>query len=293
MLLVVLLYALTISADSCNDTEQISCDGIIFQDVYYDTEVLLRNLGRPYNLVLHKYTGRLFFSHTIRRKGEVDFEIMSCYVDTKQCSPVVGVPGGYAIGYDAENDDLFFGGHDGIYKYAFPTSKAEFFAEDGKSIWAIFVRRNFFYIEYPSQRLYVYKTYKFEPVFKAVGIEVYKFFITKNLEIYFVNKTALYKVDKSNEEPIMLDDEIIVRQIVEDNYGDVYFCGSDGIYLEEKPYRRTKRVAFIDQGFGMAFDEHERLIYSDKKNIYRLNPSSDAEYCYNKLIYGKEEQNKI
>ncbi|CAH2059039.1 unnamed protein product, partial [Iphiclides podalirius] len=292
MLLIILLYTPAFATDSYDAHNTVTCDGIFFQDVYYDREVLVKNLGRPYNLVLHKYSGYLFFSHTIRDGDQVDFGIMSCHVDSKECKPITGVPGGYAIGYDKENDELYFGGHDGIYKYNFRTTKAEFFEEDGKSIWAIFIRRNFYYIEYPSQRLYVYKHDKFVTVYEDIGIEVFNFFITKNLEIYFSNKTALYKVDRTSEFPIMLDDETVVRQIVEDTYGDVYFCNNDGIHMEDKPYKRLKRIALIEQCFGMTFDEQQRLLYSDTDNIYRLNPSQDAQYCYDKLIYSKRKRNQ-
>ncbi|CAK1594743.1 unnamed protein product [Parnassius mnemosyne] len=285
MLLLFLISALTFVTRTYETTNQTLCDGIIFQQVYYDKEVLVTNLGRPYNLVLHKYTGDLFFSHTIHTGTQVDFGIMACHVDSKKCYPVDGVPGGYAIGYDSAKDDLYFGGHNGIYKYNFVTKKAEFFAEEGKSIWGIFVKSNFYYIEYPTQRLYVYRRKKFVQVAKAIGIEILIFFISKKLEIYFSNKTALYKVDKVSKLPIVLNDEIITRQIVEDNYGDVYFCADDGIYIEESPFHRVKRAAYINQGFGMTFDEHERIIYSDRNSIYILNPSSDSEFCYDKLFY--------
>lgn len=288
MLLIILLYAPTIAKET-NNTNKVKCDGLVFQDVYYDKEIIVKNLGRPYNLVYHKYTGRLFFSHTIQLGSQIDFGIMSCVINSKECSSISGVPGGYAIGYDSENDDLYFGGHDGIYKYKFMSTEAEFFAEDGKSIWGIFIRRNFYYIEYPSQKLFVYKIDKFVQVSEAVGIEILTFYISRSLEIYFSNKTALYKVDKINEFPVMLNDAIIVRQIVEDNYGDIYFCSADGIYMDDKPFNRVKRIAKINQGFGMTFDEQERVIYSDVSTIYRLNPSSNAVYCYDKVVLLKEQ----
>lgn len=288
MFLILLLYAPTTAIETNNS--DIKCDGLIFQDVYYEREILVKNLGRPYNLVYHKYTGRLFLSHTIQTGSQIDFGIKSCHINSKQCTSITGVPGGYAIAYDSENDDLYFGGHDGIYKYKFMSTQAQFFAEDGKSIWGIFIRRNFYYIEYPSQKLFVYKIDKFVQVSEAVGIEILTFFISRSLEIYFSNRTALYKVDKANEYPVMLNDGLIVRQIIEDNYGDVYFCASDGIYMDDKPFHRVKRVAKIKQGFGMTFDERERVIYSDVSNIYRLNPSNNSIYCYDKLVYLKDEE---
>nr|XP_034837062.1 ommochrome-binding protein-like [Maniola hyperantus] len=262
--------------------DEISCNGLIFDHVYFDREVLVEKLGRPYNLVVHKFSATLFFSHTVQNGTVVDFQIMSCDIKKKayKCRDIDGVPGGYAVAYDSGNDDIYFGGHDGIYKYNFLTKSAEFFAEEGKSIWGLFVRNNFYYIEYPSQKLYVYVDDKFLEVAEAIDIEVDIFFVSKHRDIYFSNKTALYKVEKVSRSTIMLDDAISVRQIVEDSYGDIYFCANNGIYVEDKPYVRVKKVANIDNAFGMSFDEHDRVVYSDKNAIYRLLKSNDSRICY-------------
>lgn len=263
--------------------EIVICDGIVYNDVYFQRQVLVRNYGRPYNLVVHKYSGILFFSHTLTNVTHVDFGITACHINKKVCADVAGVPGGYAIAYDAGNDDIYFGGHDGIYKYNFLTKSAEFFAEKGKSIWSIFIRRHFYYIEYPTQKLYVYQDDTFVLVAEALNIEVDHFFVSKNLDIYFSNKTALFKVEKMRKNPILLNDEIVVRQIVDDTYGDVYFCASNGVYLENKPYHNLKKMASIDNTFGMTFDENDHVIYSDKDAIYRLLPSKYSNVCYKAL----------
>ncbi|XP_063834447.1 ommochrome-binding protein-like [Ostrinia nubilalis] len=270
--------------------EKVVCDGIIFNHVYFDRELLVNNLGRPYNLVMHKFSGLLFFSHTVQNGTHADFLITTCHIDKRTCSNVSGVPGGYAIAYDAGNDDIYLGGHDGIYKYNFLTKSADFFAEEGKSIWGLFVRRNFYYIEYPTQKLRVYQDDEFLPVAEAINIEVDHFFISKHMDIYFSNRTALYKVEKPKKEAIVLSDEVVIRQIVEDSYGDTYFCTSDGIYIEDKPYHRIKKVAHIVQAFGLTFDEHDQIVYSDRNAIYRLKPSKVGPLCYEVLTNPAERE---
>ncbi|RVE53767.1 hypothetical protein evm_001659 [Chilo suppressalis] len=274
-------------------SEKVACDGIIFHQVYYDREMLFSNLGRPYNLIMHKFSGLLFFSHTVQNSTHVDFTITSCHIDKRECHDVTGLPGGYAIAYDPGNDDIYLGGHDGIYKYNFLTKGAEFFAEEGKSVWGIFVKRNFYYIQYPSQKLHVYQDDYFVPVVEASNIEIDHFFISKHMDIYFSNRTALYKVERPQKEATLLNDETVIRQIVEDGYGDIYFCASDGIYLEDKPYSRTKQVAQINQAFGMTFDEHDNIIYSDQDAIYRLLPSKSNNICYQALSAHQEKEAKI
>ncbi|XP_050675402.1 ommochrome-binding protein-like [Leptidea sinapis] len=283
MLLLLLLTVPDVAVENNVKNEKVSCDGLLFHDVYYDREILVGNLGRPYNLVVHKQTGVLLFSHTVQNGTEIDFEIMACHFnkEPKQCDIIGGIPGGYAIAYDSANDDIYFGGHDGIYKYNFFTKSAEFFDERGKSIWGLFIRKNFYYIEYPTQKLYVYQNDDFVKVAEAVNIEIDNFFVSKAGDIYFANKTALYKVESVGRRTVVLSDEVMVRQIADDKYGDIYICGTDGIYLEDKPFNRIKRIAEIDHAFGITFDGDDNAIYANRNTIYRLLPSNTTGTCYN------------
>lgn len=271
-------------------TEKIACDGLIFHHVYYNKEVLFTKVGKPYNLVYHKFSGLLFFSHTVEESMHVDFAIKACHLDSKNCFDVGGIDGGYAIAYDLLNDDIYMGGHNGIYQYNFLTKQAEYFDAKGKSIWALFIRKNFYYIEYPSQKLYVYKDSGFVEVAEAIGIEIDHFHVSRSNQIYFSNKTAVFKVVKSGRHTEVLSDDVVVKQIAEDSYGDIYFACSDGIYLEDKLDIGISKVASIDQCFGLTFDNNDYVIYSDKNSINRLAPSNHSELCYNAIISAASEK---
>lgn len=271
--------------------KKIACDGLIFHQVYYDKEVLFTKIGKPYNLVYHKFSGTLFFSHTVEESMHVDFAIRACHIDSKKCIDVGGIEGGYAIAYDLMNDDIYFGGHNGIYQYNFLTKQAEYFDERGKSIWALFIRKNFYYIEYPGQKLYVYRDSGFVEVAEAIGIEIDHFHVSRSNQIYFSNKTAVFKV-LTGRYTAVLSDDVVVKQIGEDNYGEIYFACSDGIYLEDKLDVGISKVASIDQCFGLTFDTNDYVIYSDKNSINRLAPSNHSELCYNAIISAESEKRK-
>lgn len=285
MLLFFLLLSIVSELNAKRDVTY--CSGLMFDHVYYDKEILLQGLGRPHNLVLHKFSNTLFFSHTIHNGADVDFEIICYDMKKKEYHRVQNIPGGYAIAYDQGNDDIYFGGHDGIYKYNFLTKSAEFFSEKGKSIWGLFIRKNFYYIEYPIQKLYVYVDENFVRVAEAVNIEVDNFFVSQPNDIYFANKTALYKIERDTKRIIILSDNLTIRQIVEDTFGDIYFCGN-GIYVENKPFDNVKRVAQVD-AFGMIFDGNEDVIYSDGNAIYRLVPSNSSAMCSESLNLSAKE----
>lgn len=270
----------------------VTCNGVIFNDVYFDREIIFKNLGRPYNLFMHKYSETIYFSNTLRNETHIDFVITLCEINERECIDITDVPGGYAIAYDSDNDDVYFGGHDGLYKFNPVTNKANFFAEKGKSIWGLFVKNKIYYIEYPSQKLFVYKEDSFVKVTAAQNIEIDNFYITKNNDVYYSNKTALFKLEKGSKDVVYLNDELVIRQIVEDSFGDVYFVASDGVYLEDKPYDRVKKLANIDQAFGLTFDGNDKIIYSNKDSINRLNPSQHSDECYSFLIENEEKQNE-
>lgn len=271
------LYALkTIIADFNNE-----CSGILFDQVYHDKETIVEGINKANNLIYHKESDLLFFSHTVGNETHVDFQIVVCQVQRRKCENVKGINGGYAIAYDHGNDDIYFGGHDGIFRYNFLSKSADYFSEEGVSIWGLFIRKNFYYIAYPSQRLHVYEDDHFLPVPEAANIEIDHFYISKYKDIYFSNRVGLYKIELVTRSPIMLNDEITVRQITEDRFGDViYFCASDGIYIEDKPYHRVKKVAQINNAFGLALDDKDNVIYSDDRGIYKLTENRDSLCLY-------------
>ncbi|CAB3232506.1 unnamed protein product [Arctia plantaginis] len=276
----------------------VKCDGQIFRQTYFDKYTLFEGLGKPYNLMMHKYTGNLFFSHTIQNGTKIDFGIMSCHVETRNCINIDGVPGGHAIAYDRGNKAVYFGGHNGIYNYNVRKNKLKFFGAKGRSIWGLFIRRNFYYIEYPSQQLYIYNAGKFKQVKEAIGIEIDNFFVTRRFEIYYTNKTGVYKLEKPSKPPKVLSKKIIVSQITQDIYGDLYFCANDGIYIEDRRSEMIMKVADIHQPYGITFvrivtnrGETNQLIYSDATSIYILLPSEHKDMCYKAITKAQKNSN--
>lgn len=189
------------------------------------------------------------------------------------------------MAYDALNDDVYFGGHDGIYKFVFLTNEAEFFAEDGKSILDIFVRKHFYYILYPTLSLYVYNGDTFTKVHEAIGLKIERFFIANNKDIYYTNETGLCKIDQQTRTLVFLNDDVKVKQLAEDKFGDVYLATDKGIYVEMNPGFRIKKLVAISQTYGLTFDLNDNIIYSDADGIYRLTQSDNAIHCHFRRKY--------
>lgn len=90
---------------------------------------------------------------------------------------------------------------------------------------------------------------------------------------------------------IALDKIIDVKQITQDMNGNVYFCTTDGIYMEDRPFARVRKVASIKIATGMTFintiernAQSFQLIYSSKNKIYKLIPSRYSNLCLEALV---------
>lgn len=283
----IFIISLAFTKVIANATRRSDCDGLIYDDVYNEREVIKTGLGKPINLVLHKDSDLLFFSHTTTNKNRTDFVAMTCHIIKKECVEITGMDGGFAVAYDQGNDDIYLGGESGIYRYNFLSQSADFFSEAGTSIWSIFIGKKFYYIEYPSQRLYVYYNDEFTPVEAAKDIQIDNFFVSKANNVYYSNKTAMFKIEQFSRESILLDARITVRQISEDNLGDIYICAKDGIYSETRLFDGLKKLADIENAYGLSFDENNNAIYSDENGIYKLTPNDDNYMCKHQYGYNK------
>lgn len=255
-----------------------ACNRIQIGEQWYELFVIWSHIGRPYNLNLLRSTNVLFFSYSLSELySDVEFELGYINIDTLEANVIAGVKGGCTIAIDQGNDVVFLGGSDGIYKYSINTKIANLYKEKGKNIWSLFFRKKLFYISYPNQRLHIEIDGNFLRVKEFEDFEVDHFFVTRNNEIYFANKTAFYIINNIDLKAEMLNDLIIVRQIAEDNEENIYLVTNMGIYVMSDLFL-MKRIVDMRNIYGLAFDRQNRMIFSDDTSIIVLKPSSVG--CY-------------
>ncbi|KPJ19519.1 Ommochrome-binding protein [Papilio machaon] len=248
-----------------------TCTSIKIQDRWYDKEILWANLGRPFNLYGHKTSNKVFFSYTVPETySDVDFQLAYIDLETREFQNIAGIRGGCSVAIDQANDEIYLGGSDGIYKYNMMTKLADFYKEAGRNIWALFFRRNLFYISYPDQRLHIEVDGKFAVVNEFENFEVDHFHVTVDHEnIYFANKTGFYNYDNDRLKVNVINDVITVRQISEDNDGDLYICTNLGVYVDLKN-EGFQKVLDYKNIYSLTFDKDNNVIVSDEKRIIKL-----------------------
>lgn len=265
--LYILITAVTYYVESL---PEVACNRLKIGDNWYDRHILWANIGRPYNLNVHKTSNSLFFSYSLPETySDVDFQLGYFNIDSKEYQTIAGIRGGCSVAIDQMNDDIFLGGSDGIYKYNMLTKLADFYKEKGKNIWSLFYRKNLFYISYPDQKLHIEYDGKFATVKEFENFEIDHFHVSSMNIIYFANKTGLYKYDNEKMIAQSVNELVTVRQIVEDNEGDTYVVTNFGVFADGK-FEGLKKILDIKNIYGLTFDKDNNFIYSDEKNIIRL-----------------------
>ncbi|VVC94503.1 unnamed protein product, partial [Leptidea sinapis] len=250
-----------------------NCKRIRIGTKWYDKEILWSQLGRPYNLNIHKASNTLLFSYSVPETySEVDFQLAYYNIDVKEYAMIPGIVGGCSVAIDQKNDEIYLGGSDGIYTYNMITKIADYYKEKGKNIWGLFYKRNLFYISYPNQKLLMQIDDKFAEVKEFENIEVDYFHISESNEILYANKSGLYKYDNNNSKTLVLSEVLSIRQISEDLDGTVYICTSIGLYSYNQ--NSLQNILSLKNLHGIAFDKNNNFVLSDEKNIFKLIQSN-------------------
>lgn len=228
-------------------------------------------------------TRELFFSRAVRSDALNEREIISCQLYNKTCSNVQGIRRGSSVAYDPYTKQLFFGAPNGIYNYDPEKKTARLKAARGLNIWDIFITKNYFYyIEYPSKTLYIGKGYDFRTAKSLIDGQVDVYFVSNDNTIYFTNSTGLFKVEEPTRPQtkiLKMESDLHIRQIIQDNFNNVYFGAFEGIYTDTG--RSIKKICNIDKIYGITMFNivssaaaHGTMIniimYSNEKHIYRL-----------------------
>lgn len=284
MLYLLLLYALLKFFGPNSDTlktvsEKMKCDGEIFNDEYYDKEILFTDLETPRNLVLDKLREDLFFRQTDTEGYVEHHKITVCNINRKLCTDIKNIREGYTVAYHSENEETFIGSNNGIYVYNGYSQTPEYFAEEGKSIRDMSINgKYFYYVQNPNGKLHVYNATKFTTVKLAENMNIEHFFISKDTDIYYSNATGLFTVKNGRKESETLSKNISVAQITENASGDIYFVTGKAIYVDNK-FTTLKLVADIHGIYGLTFDWLDRPIMANNSTIFRLSPNNNATDC--------------
>lgn len=249
--------------------EENECNGVKINGVYYDTETLREDLDRPYLLAVDYSTNNLYFSYNVKENDD-EFRSARLNLNTKEFHNIEGVTNGFAQAVDQETHEIYIGGSDGIYRYDYGNNKTEIIAERGSNIWTLYFKEVLYYSVFPAQFLYTLIDGESRRFVDLEDTKVDHFVIDNEDDIFFTNTTGLYSQKKGTKNAVLFKESPVLRSLTTDINGNVYACLQDGIYAVKKSSASLDKVVEINDGFGLAFDNDNNIVYSDANRLVRL-----------------------
>lgn len=252
--------------------EQNDCPGVKINGVYYEPETLRRELDRPYILAVDYSTNNLYFSYNIKSDTD-DFRSARLNINTKEFNNIEGVVNGFAQTVDQKTHDIYIGGSDGIYKYDYGNNQAEIFGAPGENIWNLYFKDVLYYSTFPNQFLYTLEDGESKRFPDLEDTKVDHFVIDNENDMFYTNTTGLYSQKKGTKDAVLYANTAelkSMRSLTTDLNGQVFACLEDGIYAVKKSSKSLEKVVSINDGFGLAFDNDNNIVYSDATSLVRF-----------------------
>ncbi|KAH9637185.1 hypothetical protein HF086_016207 [Spodoptera exigua] len=247
---------------------------VVISGMPHKKNVILADVNIPYKFSIDRQKNNLFFCINADEFSDQSFQSVALDLDTGLASIVPGIRNGFASAVDQTSGDVFLGGSDGIFKYNYSTSDIDKPGLVNRTdIFDMYFHNNLFFVDTAKQNLYEYKdnTKILVPEVKENLIQ--HFVIDVNSDLYFVNPTGLFVLAKGSKLPVLVHgNDISIRGATTDVFGTPYFIAHDGIYCVNKISRELSLVLPINNGYGLAFDKSNNIIYSDERSVNILTP---------------------
>lgn len=272
----VIIFILIESIDKTVSNKNDECENsVLVKGKKHKKVVWVENIDRPYQLAFYQHKEILFYSYNVGIEEEDTFKIAYLHKHSYEHHDLE-IENGFATAVDDENHVVYFGGNLGIYKYHPDKNRTR--AEKILSkynVWTMFFRKKLYFIKYPIQRLYeldVHHNKSIPERVKHIHEKIYLYGIDGNHHQYITNDTGLYQIKNGSSERIRYHGEHVFRGMAVDKKGEIYFCGKHGIFVANHHNHTLQEILHVRNIFGLTFDNHNNIIYSNPYEIVTLYP---------------------
>ncbi|XP_022830298.1 ommochrome-binding protein-like [Spodoptera litura] len=249
-------------------------DYVVISGVPHKRNVILADANIPYKFSIDRKKNTLFFCINADEFSDQSFQSVALNLDTGLASIVPGIRNGYASAVNQTSGEVYLGGSDGIFKYNYSTSDIDKPALVNRTdIFDMYFHNNLFFVDTAKQNLYEYKdtTKLLVPEVKENLIQ--HFVIDGKSDLYFINPTGLFVLVKGSKSPVIVHgNDISIRGATTDAFGTPYFIAHNGIYSINKINKQLSLVLPVNNGYAVAFDKSNNIIYSDERSVNILSP---------------------
>lgn len=240
----------------------------------YKKNVILADVNIPYKFSIDRNRNTLFFCINADEFSDQSFQTVVLNIDTGLTSIVPRLRNGFASAVDQATGNVYLGGSDGIYKYNYSSKDIEKPALVNKTdIFDMYFKDYLYFVDTAKQNLYVYKdnTKCLVPETKENVIQHFVF--DANSDLYFVNPSGLFLLQKGCKSPTLVHgNDLSIRGATTDKFGTPYFVAHNGIYSIDKENKQLVLRLSVTNGYGLAFDKNNNILYSDERTVTMLVP---------------------
>ncbi|XP_063382055.1 ommochrome-binding protein-like [Cydia fagiglandana] len=240
----------------------------------YVREVLLADVNVPYKLSIDRSKNKLFFCINADDFSDQSFHLVVLDLATGMPWVIQGIRNGFASAVDPATGTVYLGGSNGIFKYNYNTLAAQGPVLNRVDVFDMFFKNELYFVETATQALSILRYSGKLPVKALKGHLIQHFVIDGNDDFLFTNSTGLYILPHGNQPANLVphSDTMNFRGAAVDNYGRAHFITEDGVYQIHKSTNQLRKWLGIRNGFGLAFDKHNNIIYSDERSVNKISP---------------------
>jgi hypothetical protein len=205
-------------------------------------EVLVSMAHSPNQLAVDRAANTLYLSFD---SGQGEYIPAALKIETKKLTVLKGVQDAFAIAHDAVENEMYFGGSHGIYKYNPVKKNLKRLAVGNLDVWWLFVKKNMYFIKFPSLNAYSYQNRTMRNVPQLRSKTIHQFVFDNEDNIFFINTTGLYGVKNDSDDAILLRDYPRFLGMALDNKGQIYVCSDDAIFVVSKLVQKVVRLLAV------------------------------------------------
>lgn len=246
---------------------------VVINGIPYKRQVLLSGANVPSKLSLDRQTNHLFFSVNASEVARQSFHSVVLNLDTGAKAIIPGIRNGFASAVDPVGS-VYLGGSEGIFQFNYDTHNVNKPAIiSGVDVFDMYFQNGLYFVETATQNLFKWKNNEKSIVDTVEGYGIQYFAVSPNGDILFVNSTGAYLMRYETLYPMTFGGAsrgTHFRGVTIDVNGVPYLIAQDGIYTVDMTHRHIVRILPMENGYGLAFDRDNNIVYSDDRSVVKL-----------------------
>ncbi|XP_047993749.1 ommochrome-binding protein-like [Leguminivora glycinivorella] len=237
-------------------------------------EVLLADANVPYKLTVDRSKNKLFFCINADDFSDQSFHLVMLDLETGSPWVIPGIRNGFASAVDPATGIVYLGGSNGIFKYNYNTLAAQGPVLNRVDVFDMFFKNELYFVDTATQALSILRNCRKVLVKALKGYLIQHFVIDAKDDFYFTNSTGLYVINHGSQAATFIpySDTMNFRGAAVDTEGRAHFITEDGVYQIDKNSNHLQKWLSVRNGYGIAFDKNNNIIYSDERSVNKIYP---------------------